>query len=191
VAGAVLAWSVASGLLWGEPAAWPAIAGVAGLALVVAFIVFIRRIVRYMSWERPRARLGLPPVPGTVRYVESMRLNWGMMGKDPQRVVEVLHRITGRTGEVPASARAEVPALARLLRRRFAFDMVVSLALAGALVAIVLALPRQPWTFLVFMGIVGLLQPVSIFLNAFRYQDPWLAWYKRHFLEDDRPPRTR
>lgn len=182
VAGGVLAWSLSSGLVRGTPAAWPALAGLAAAAAVAAFVLFMRRLVRYVSWERPRARLGLPHAAGTVRYRDSMRLNWGMMGKDPQRVVDVLHRITGRTGTISAEAKAETPALARLLRRRLAVDVAVSLVLAAALVAGILALRREPWMFPVVMALALLSQPLSIFLNAFRYQDPWLAWYKRHFL---------
>lgn len=187
ISGGTAAYLLVFGIVDGEPAFWPILLLLALAAAAASLYWSMRAIVRYMAWDRVRARLGLPAArdPG-MKMRDSRRLNWGMMGSDPSRVVAVLDRISNNTNPITVAAQTEVPALARLLRRRFVFDMIVSLVLATPLTFwLIFSLPSTGRLIVPFLALG--LQPLSLWLNATRYQDPWLDWYQRHFLAANHP----
>lgn len=154
-------------------------------AVVACFVIMMRSIVRYAAWDRPRSRLGFAVEPYTkLAYRESTHFNWGLMGKSGERVLAHLNKITGHQATMTPDAQAEVVTMAKSLRRKFLFDMVWSLPLGLALGTAFAFMPIDgslAFKFGLLYVLFSLLMPLSMYANAYRYQDIWLSWYVRHF----------
>ncbi len=176
-----------AGPKWIDPPVpgWPYLVIALAVVFLLMYWLSFRFIGRYVA-NRCQMRLGLPTTRRSLPVLHVARLAWGRGGENGKRIVGVLDALAGRVSTSTPESTADAIQVADSVKRQARKDMVWAL-LAGLAVAPIMILMQQVRPFWLGLGLLDIYLVAFIVLGPVllgpRQYDPWLAWYKRHFLD--------